>query len=198
MRKLVLATGNQGKVAELQTMLEPFGWQVTPQSAWQLEDAVEDGTTFIENAIIKARHAAKATGLPALADDSGLAIRALNGEPGIYSARYAGANATDSSNVEKVLAAMATTPSAERQATFHCVLAYLAHANDPTPIICHGQWHGEITTQPAGAGGFGYDPIFYVSEAGCTAAELPAATKQRLSHRGQALRLLTEQLQQAN
>lgn len=195
MRELVLATGNQGKVKELQNLLAAANWQVKPQSHWQLPEAEETGTTFVENAIIKARHAARLTGLPAIADDSGLAVSALGGAPGVYSARYAGADATDSDNVTKLLAALAKVPAAQRQACFHCVLVYLAHADDPTPLICHGQWHGEIATVTSGKGGFGYDPVFFVQSDNCTAAELEPSRKHELSHRGQALRELLSKLE---
>lgn len=195
MQEVVLATGNQGKIRELGDLLSPLQWRVRPQSEWQFTEAEETGLTFIENAILKARHAAQQTGLPALADDSGLAVDALGGAPGIYSARYAGSNADDAANVAKLLEALQTVPESKRQASFHCVLAFLRHAEDPTPIICHGTWHGEITLQPAGTGGFGYDPVFWVASESCTAAELSKERKQALSHRGQALRQLLQQLQ---
>ena len=191
---LVLATGNKGKVAELQHVLAPLGVQVLPQSHFQVTDAEETGLTFVENAIIKARHACAATGLPALADDSGLAVNALQGAPGIYSARYAGSEATDQDNILKLLGALSHISSDQRGAAFHCVLVYMAHANDPTPLIAHGAWHGQIAAAPSGASGFGYDPVFYVPERDCTAAELSAPEKFDLSHRGQALRVLLEQL----
>ncbi|MDP4534620.1 XTP/dITP diphosphatase [Alkalimonas collagenimarina] len=196
MNKIVLATGNQGKVAELSSMLEPFSCQVVPQSEFQLSDADETGLTFVENAIIKARHAALATGLPAIADDSGLAVDALQGAPGIYSARYAGEGSNDQLNIEKLLTELCSTPTEQRQAQFHCVLVFMRHAEDPTPLISHGSWAGQILKQPAGEGGFGYDPVFYLPEQDCTAAQLSKAKKQQLSHRGQALRQLLAQLQQ--
>lgn len=192
--QLVLATGNKGKVAELQHVLAPLGVNVLPQSHFNVTDVDETGLTFVENAIIKARHACAATGLPALADDSGLAVNALQGAPGIYSARYAGANASDSDNVDKLLTALSNVVSEQRSAAFHCVLVYMTHANDPTPLIAHGVWHGKIAPAAFGAGGFGYDPVFFVPERNCTAAELTAADKFELSHRGQALRLLLAQL----
>lgn len=194
MHDLVLATGNKGKVAELEGLLQPFGWHVRAQSEWAFDEAEETGLTFIENAIIKARHAAEHTGLPALADDSGLAVDALQGAPGIYSARYAGANCSDKDNIDKLLQAMQGIPSEQRRASFHCVLVYLTHAADPTPLVCHGQWQGFITEQPQGNGGFGYDPVFWVPSEHCTAAELTAQQKRQLSHRGQALRALIKQL----
>lgn len=186
-RSVVLASGNQGKIRELQALLAPMGWKVRPQSDWNVEDADETGLSFIENAILKARHACQLTGLPSLADDSGLAVDALDGAPGIYSARFAGNNANDQSNIETLLHALQDTPEAERSARFICVLAFMQHANDPTPIICQGEWEGRILTAPAGEGGFGYDPVFYVPERECSAAQLSAEDKQLLSHRGKAL-----------
>lgn len=193
--ELVLATGNKGKVAELSALLAPLGWQVTPQTELAVSDADETGLTFIENAIIKARHACESTGLPALADDSGIAVAALGGAPGIYSARYAGENASDTDNLEKLLAAMQGVPADKRQAEFHCVLVFMQSATDPTPIVCHGRWQGMLTETPAGVGGFGYDPIFWVPEHNCTSAELSKAEKQSISHRAKALKMLVEQLQ---
>ncbi len=195
MQELVLATGNKGKVVELEALLQPFGWNVRPQSEWHFAKAEETGLTFIENAILKARHAAQHTGLPALADDSGLAVNALQGAPGIYSARYAGPECNDQDNIEKLLDTLKDTAPEQRQASFHCVLAYLRHANDPTPIICHGRWDGMIATTPQGEQGFGYDPVFWIPELNCTAAQLSTAQKQQLSHRGQALRQFVKQLQ---
>lgn len=195
MQELVLATGNKGKVSELEGLLQPLGWQVKPQSQWNFDEVEETGLTFVENAILKARHAAQQTGLPALADDSGLAVTALLGAPGIYSARYAGPGCSDQDNINKLLAALQNTPEAERQASFHCVLVYLAHANDPTPIVCHARWDGMIATAQHGQQGFGYDPVFWLPELNCTAAQLSTAQKQQLSHRGKALRQLVAQLQ---
>ncbi|MEE1999881.1 RdgB/HAM1 family non-canonical purine NTP pyrophosphatase [Alkalimonas sp. MEB108] len=196
MKQLVLATGNQGKVKELAAMLAPYACTVTPQSEFKLADADETGLSFVENAIIKARHAALHTGLPAIADDSGLAVDALNGAPGIYSARFAGEGASDADNVNKLLQALSQVPVQHRQAQFHCVLVFMRHAEDPTPLISHGRWQGVIHHQPQGLGGFGYDPVFYLPELSCTAAELSKAQKQQRSHRGQALRQLLSQLQQ--
>lgn len=195
MQELVLATGNKGKVVELKALLQPFSWNVRPQSEWHFTEAEETGLTFIENAILKARHAAQHTGLPALADDSGLAVAALQGAPGIYSARYAGPGCNDQDNIEKLLDALKDTAPEQRQASFHCVLAYLRHANDPTPIICHGRWDGIVAQAPQGDQGFGYDPVFWIPELNCTAAQLSSAQKQQLSHRGQALRQFVHQLQ---
>ena len=194
MQKVVLATGNAGKVRELASLLNDFGLDVVAQTELGVESADETGLTFIENAIIKARHAAQVTGLPAIADDSGLAVDALGGAPGIYSARFAGVDATDQQNLEKLLVELQDVPDGERQAQFHCVLVYMRHADDPTPLVCHGSWQGTIARAPAGSGGFGYDPIFVVPEAGKTAAELSADEKRAISHRGQALKLLLEAL----
>lgn len=193
-QQLVLATGNKGKVAELSQLLAPLQLSVVPQTELGVTDADETGLTFIENALIKARHAALVTGLPAIADDSGLAVDALAGAPGIYSARYAGEAASDQANIDKLLAAMAQVPDGKRGAQFHCVLVYLRHAEDPTPLVCHGIWHGVITHQAAGSGGFGYDPVFYVASEGCTSAELSRERKQQLSHRGKALTQLMAQI----
>ncbi|HAZ77565.1 XTP/dITP diphosphatase [Pseudescherichia sp.] len=194
MQKVVLATGNAGKVRELASLLNDFGLDVVAQTELGVESADETGLTFIENAIIKARHAAQVTGLPAIADDSGLAVDALGGAPGIYSARFAGVDATDQQNLEKLLVELQDVPDGERQAQFHCVLVYMRHADDPTPLVCHGSWQGTIARAPAGSGGFGYDPIFVVPEAGKTAAELSADEKRAVSHRGKALKLLLEAL----
>ncbi len=196
-QQIVLASGNAKKVAELQTLLGGLGMSVVPQTELGVTDADETGTTFVENAIIKARHAAKVTGLPAIADDSGLAVQALDGRPGVYSARFAGPNATDQQNLELLLEQMQDVPAEKRQATFWCVLVYMRHADDPTPLICAGRWQGEITTAPRGEQGFGYDPVFWVPEAGKTSAELTPAEKNRLSHRGQALQQLLQLLQEA-
>lgn len=192
MQKVVLATGNAGKVRELADLLQDFGLDVVAQTELGVESAEETGLTFIENAILKARHAAQITGLPALADDSGLAVNVLGGAPGIYSARYAGEDATDQQNLEKLLATLKDVPDEQRKAQFHCVLVYMRHAEDPTPLVFHGSWAGFITQEAAGAGGFGYDPIFFVPSEGKTAAELTRDEKRAISHRGQALKLLLE------
>lgn len=194
-KKIVLATGNQGKVKELARMLSDLDIEVLPQSEFGVTDVAETGTTFVENAIIKARHAAQQTGLPAIADDSGLAVHALNGEPGVYSARYSGDQATDKTNIAQLLNVMTDVPKGKRQAKFLCVLVYMHHADDPTPIICQGEWHGEITTEQQGENGFGYDPIFWVKEQNCSSAQLSPEQKNILSHRGKALKLLLAQLQ---
>lgn len=197
MKKVVLATGNPGKVRELAGLLADFGLDVVAQTDLGVDSADETGLTFIENALLKARHAAQITGLPAIADDSGLAVDALAGAPGIYSARYAGADASDQQNLDKLLVALQDVPAGQRTAQFHCVLVYLRHAEDPTPLVFHGCWQGEIILASAGAGGFGYDPIFYLPELGCTAAQLTRDEKNAVSHRGQALKLLLEALRHA-
>ncbi|WP_406641400.1 RdgB/HAM1 family non-canonical purine NTP pyrophosphatase [Pectobacterium brasiliense] len=197
MQKVVLATGNPGKVRELASLLADFGLDIVAQTELGVDSAEETGLTFIENAILKARHAAHITGLPAIADDSGLAVDALGGAPGIYSARYAGADASDQQNLDKLLLTLKDVPDAQRRASFHCVLVYLRHAEDPTPIVCHGSWQGVLTHEAAGSGGFGYDPIFFVPELGKTAAELTREEKNAHSHRGQALRLLLDALRNA-
>lgn len=185
--EIVLATGNAGKVRELQALLAPRHWQVRAQSEFNCPEAEETGLTFIENALIKARNAARHTGLPALADDSGLACMALQGAPGIYSARYAGPGASDAANIEKLLSALAGVAEDARLARFICVIAFLRHAEDPCPIIAEGSWLGRITHAPRGDAGFGYDPVFEVPGTGLTAAELAPTQKYALSHRGQAL-----------
>ncbi|WP_339722816.1 XTP/dITP diphosphatase [uncultured Paraglaciecola sp.] len=193
--KVVLATGNLGKVKELASMLSELQIEVLPQSEFAVSDVAETGGTFVENAIIKARHAAKQTGLPAIADDSGLAVDALGGAPGVYSARYSGEQATDQSNIFKLLDAMADVPKDKRQARFLCVLVFMRHADDPTPIICQGEWHGEILAEQLGENGFGYDPVFWVEQQNCSSAQLSPEQKNTLSHRGKALKLLLAQLQ---
>ncbi|ANE74714.1 XTP/dITP diphosphatase [Dickeya solani] len=197
MQNVVLATGNAGKVRELAGLLADFGLDVVAQTTLGVDSAEETGLTFIENAILKARHAARETGLPAIADDSGLAVDALGGAPGIYSARYAGEDASDRQNLDKLLVALDNVPDEQRQASFHCVLVYLRHADDPTPLVCHGSWQGVIARTPAGESGFGYDPVFFVPSIGKTAAELSREEKNALSHRGQALRKLLDALRHA-
>ncbi len=190
MDKLVLATGNKGKVAEITSVLSPFNINVVSQNQFNVNEADETGLTFVENAIIKARNAAQATGLPALADDSGLEVDGLNRAPGIYSARFAGPNASDSDNVTKLLDNISHLKGEQRSARFQCVMVLMAHAKDPTPLICQGTWEGIITLEPAGENGFGYDPVFWVPDHNCTAAQLTSETKNRISHRGQALQQL--------
>ena len=196
MSKIVLATGNQGKVREMADILSEFGFDVVAQSEFNVSEVAETGTTFIENAIIKARHAAKETGLPAIADDSGLEVDYLNGAPGIYSARYSGEGATDKQNIEKLLDAMQGVETEKRTARFHCVLVLIRHENDPTPLVCHGKWEGQILTEEHGENGFGYDPVFFVPEDNCASAELDPSRKKQLSHRGKALASLFKALKE--
>lgn len=193
-RKIVLATGNAGKVREMASLLADAGMDVVAQTELGVGSVEETGLTFVENAIIKARHAAKVTGLPAIADDSGISVDYLGGAPGIYSARYAGTDGNDGANIVKLLAALDGVPATQRQAHFNCVLVYMRHENDPTPIICHGRWAGVITEQAQGEGGFGYDPVFWLPELNKTAAQLRPEEKQAMSHRGKALTLLSEAL----
>lgn len=185
--QLVLASSNPGKLRELSAMLQPLGVTVRTQGEWKIEDAVEDGLTFVENALIKARHASRHTGLPALGDDSGLVVDALQGKPGIYSSRYAGPVADDQANNRKLLEAMKDVPAENRSAHFYCAMAWLRHAEDPAPLIAIGSWLGFILDGQRGKKGFGYDPLFWLPSEGCTSAELAAEDKNRLSHRGQAL-----------
>lgn len=184
---LCLASGNAGKVRELESMLCDLNLTIRPQTDLGVTEIPETGATFVENAIIKARHASQSTGLPALADDSGLEVDALNGAPGIYSARYAGLDANDRLNVEKLLQALSSVPDEKRTARFQCVIVLMRHAQDPMPVICQGTWEGVITRRTVGQGGFGYDPVFYVPAERCTSAQLSAERKNQLSHRGQAL-----------
>lgn len=193
-RRIVLASSNSGKLAEFRALLANTDIALTAQSQLSVPEAAETGLSFVENAIIKARHAAHHTGLPALADDSGLEVDALDGAPGIYSARFAGGHGDDAANNRKLLSLMKTVPEGKRTARFQCVLVYLRHAEDPVPLICQGTWEGRIARQPGGAGGFGYDPLFYVPDRGCTAAELPADTKNRFSHRARAMTALAASL----
>ena len=194
MRKIVLATGNPGKVREFNAVLTGLEVEIAPQSAFAVPEVEETGLSFVENALLKARNAARHTGLPALADDSGLVVDALEGAPGIYSARYAGPEANDRANIAKLLAELGETPAEWRGARFHCALALLRHAADPMPLICQASWEGLITFEPYGDGGFGYDPVFLVPSEAQTAAELDPAVKNRLSHRGQALAQLAQAL----
>ena len=187
---IVLASNNPGKVREINQLLAEQKIQVVPQKDFDTPEAEEIGLTFVENAILKARNAAFHSGLPAIADDSGIEVDALNGAPGIYSARYAGPGSSDSDNNRKLLEALKDVPESERTARFQCVMVYMSHAEDPTPIICQGTWEGIILREPRGESGFGYDPLFLVPDQGCTSAELSTEEKNRLSHRGQALRKL--------
>lgn len=192
--KVILASNNPGKIRELQALLEGFHLNIVPQSELGVADIPETGLTFVENALIKARHACRVTGLPAIADDSGLEVIALHGAPGIYSARYAGEAAVAQDNIKKLLTELSSVPEENRIAFFHCVLVYLAHATDPTPLICHGSWQGVILKEPQGKNGFGYDPIFFDPKLHQSAAELPLEIKNKISHRGKALQLLLTQL----
>ncbi len=194
MKKLVLASGNKKKLAELQSLVTDLSFDVLPQSSFSIPDAIEDGLSFVENAIIKARHAARLSGLPAIADDSGIAVDALGGAPGIFSARFSGEGASDARNNEKLLQVLCDVPEDKRTARFHCVLVYMRHAEDPVPVICHGVWAGSILLAPRGENGFGYDPLFWVPTHQCSSAELSREEKNRISHRGQAMQLLLQAL----
>ena len=190
MKAIVLASSNPGKVREINQLLAGLSQQVQPQAEYGVADIEETGLTFVENALLKARNAAQHTGLPAIADDSGIEVDALYGAPGIYSARFAGEGASDQANLEKLLDELREVPEARRTARFQCLMVYLRHANDPTPLICQGTWEGRILFEPRGDNGFGYDPVFYVPTHDCSSAELPADVKNSLSHRGQALKQL--------
>ncbi len=193
-RELVLASSNAGKLKELSEMLRPLGYAVRPQSDWQIDDAVEDGLSFIENALIKARHAASHSNLAALGDDSGLVVDALHGQPGIYSSRYAGMDADDNANNQKLLLAMRGVEPEDRGAHFYCAMVLVRHAQDPAPLIALGKWSGRILERAQGEGGFGYDPLFQVPGGQCSSAELSAQAKNKMSHRGQALAALVVQM----
>ncbi len=195
--KLVLATGNPGKVREMAHVLSDFGIQVVPQSDFEMPEAIEDGLSFIENAIKKARHAAAYTGLPAIADDSGIEVDALDGRPGIYSARYAGEQASDSDNNQKLLQELQDVAPEQRSARYQCAIAFVRHKDDPTPQLFLGSWEGHILAEPQGDGGFGYDPLFWVAEKNCTAAQLTKDAKYAISHRGKAMQLLLQYFKQA-
>ncbi len=192
--RVVLASSNPGKLAELSALLEPAGLRVVSQDAFGIEPVEETALTFVENALIKARAACAATGLPALADDSGVVVDALEGAPGVHSARYAGGGASDADNVAKLLEALEGVAPPERGAAFVCAIVYLRHARDPCPIVCEGIWEGRILDAPRGAGGFGYDPVFFIETLGRSAAELSRAEKNAVSHRGQALAQLLDRL----
>ena len=195
-RQVVIATGNRGKLAELLRLLEPLGLEPVAQSEFGLGGVAENAPTFIENALAKAREASRVSGLPAIADDSGLEVDALNGRPGVHSARYAGEHGDDAANNRKLLAELQARPGVSRSANFRCIAVYLRHPEDPAPLIGQGIWHGEIATAPCGTGGFGYDPLFLLPDRGLTAAELGPELKNRLSHRGKALEDLVRQLAQ--
>lgn len=194
MKKLVLASSNPGKLRELSALLGESRYKIIPQTDFNVPEVAETGTTFVENAIIKARHAAQYTGLAALADDSGIVIDALNGEPGVHSARFSGSDASDESNNILLVEKLRCVPEAQRSARYQTVIVYMRNAADPSPIICEGSWEGIMVLEAKGSGGFGYDPYFYLPDYGCTSAELSADEKNRISHRGQALRLLLEKL----
>ena len=195
-RRWVLASGNSGKLREIQAFLTASGIEVVAQGELDVRSPEETGATFVENALLKARHAALETGLPAIADDSGLAVDALAGAPGIHSARFAGPAADTEANMVKLLDSLAETPDDQRGARYHCVIVALLSADDPAPLISYADWPGVIARQPAGEGGFGYDPIFYDPELGATAAQLSAAVKNRVSHRGRALAKLSVALKE--
>lgn len=194
----VLASSNAGKLREFSKLLSDLQVELVTQSSLNIAPAVEDGLSFIENAIKKARHASQHSGLPALADDSGIEVDALQGAPGIYSARYAGEGASDADNIDKLLAALADVPDAQRSARFRCVIAWVCHPNDPMPLVVDGAWEGRILHARAGEGGFGYDPVFYAPEYQCAAAELTPEQKAAVSHRGQAIRAFFAKLQASN
>ena len=194
MGTLLLATGNRGKQREFAELLAGSPWTLRLQSEFDVPPVAETGLTFVENALIKARHAAALTGLPTVADDSGIVCDALDGAPGIHSARYSGPGATDESNLARLLHAMAGVPEERRGCRYVCVLVYLRHANDPCPILAEGTWEGRLTRAPVGRGGFGYDPVFWVPAESCSAAQLAPLRKNQLSHRGQALRALAARL----
>ena len=196
--KVVLASGNKGKLNEFNQLLAPLDITVLPQSEFNVSSVEETGLTFIENAILKARHASKISGLPAIADDSGLEVDALKGAPGIYSARYAGETTDDNANNQKLLRELNGITTENRTARFQCVLVYLEHPADPTPIVCQGSWEGLILESPAGSQGFGYDPLFWIPSKQCASAELNRDEKNRLSHRGKALRELINRLSDRN
>ncbi len=190
--KLVLASSNAGKLEELHALLDDVGVELIAQSTLGVSDADETGLTFVENALLKARHAARVTGLPALADDSGICVDALHGAPGLYSARYAGEHGNAQANIDKLLDALRDVPDAQRGAHFYCVLVLLRHAEDPQPLLVEGRWRGRIAQARAGTGGHGYDPVFLDPEHGQTAAEMPLALKNRISHRALALQQLKQ------
>ncbi|PIZ04762.1 MAG: non-canonical purine NTP pyrophosphatase, RdgB/HAM1 family [Gammaproteobacteria bacterium CG_4_10_14_0_8_um_filter_38_16] len=196
--KILLASSNPGKIQEIIALSKKLPIEWIPQSEFNIEDTEETGKSFIENAILKARHAAKISGMPALADDSGLVVDALDGAPGIFSARYAGKTATTEERNQKLLTELKDIEEADRTAAYHCVLALVETENDPVPLICHGVWEGSILFEPAGENGFGYDPIFYVPTHQCSAAELSTAEKNRISHRGQVMQQLIDVFKSAN
>ncbi|MBI3716660.1 MAG: RdgB/HAM1 family non-canonical purine NTP pyrophosphatase [Betaproteobacteria bacterium] len=195
MKKVVIASNNPGKLREFTVLLADFDFEAVPQSALQVPQVEEPYATFIENALVKARHASRLTGLPALADDSGICVPSLGGAPGVYSARYAGEPKSDARNNAKLVEALQGI--ADRRAFYYCALVFLTHADDPHPLIAEGEWWGEIVDVPQGSGGFGYDPHFFLPDRGVTSAELPHAEKSRLSHRGIAMQTLAEMLRRS-
>jgi len=197
MDKIVLASNNAGKVREINELLKAYDINVVPQGDYDVDEIAETGLTFVENAIIKARYAALKTGLPAIADDSGIEVDALNGAPGIYSARFSGEDASDKDNNKKLLQELKDIPGEKRTARYRCVMVFMRHAADPTPIIASGSWEGVILESAKGSGGFGYDPLFYIPTHQCTAAELSAELKNKLSHRSKALISLLHELQES-
>jgi len=197
MKKMILASGNAGKVREINHLLASHDTEVIPQTEYDVSEAIEDGLSFVENAIIKARHAAKHTGLPAIADDSGIEVDALNHRPGIYSARYAGEGANDQNNNARMLEELQGVAEADRTARYQCVMVFMRDADDPMPIIAQGNLEGRILTAPQGEGGFGYDPLFWLEEKNCAAAELSLEEKNKISHRARALNELVKKMQDA-
>ena len=198
LKDLVLASANAGKIRELQQMLGELGINIIPQQQLDIDDIEETGQSFVENAILKARNASEKSGLPTIADDSGLEVDFLNGAPGIYSARFSGEGATDQSNIDKLLTLLGDVPAGDRRARYQAVIVMMRHQADPTPIICQGSWEGQIAFERKGVEGFGYDPIFVAEDANCHAAELDKATKNRMSHRGKAIAQLLRQLHKLN
>jgi len=193
--KIVLASGNKGKLSEFAQLFSPMDISVMPQADFDVPEAEETGLTFVENSIIKARNACEHTGLPAIADDSGIEVDYLLGAPGIYSARYSGIDASDTDNLNALLAALEGVPDNERMARYQCVLVMMRHSKDPTPLICQANWQGQILSSPMGDGGFGYDPIFWVEQHKCSAAQLSSEQKHAISHRGKAIRQFMAEFQ---
>lgn len=197
-KEVILASNNKGKVREINAVLGELAINVLPQSRFNVEEVEETGLSFVENALLKARNAAQQTGLPAIADDSGIEVPALNGKPGIFSARYAGVGASDEANLLKLVNDIKNLPEEDRAAQFVCVMVYMRHADDPIPVISQGIWRGSLLTEPKGENGFGYDPVFFVPTHNCASAELSPEIKNQLSHRGQALRQLVKLIEQDN
>ncbi len=198
MQTIVLASGNPGKLREFQSLLGNLGYDIRPQSEFNVDNAEETGLTFVENAILKARHACRHTGHAAISDDSGIEVDALNGAPGIYSARFSGEDGNDTKNNEKLLAELRNIPKENRTARYQCVLVYMRHEHDPTPVIAQGSWEGTILEEPVGENGFGYDPLFWLPSHNCSSAQLSKETKNSLSHRAKAMKILLDVLQKDN